>query len=63
MQHCCAVLCPPGAAGDPVEGALFIFKDVTKEEIEVFVKADPYVLNGLVPDYKIKPYAVVIGGQ
>lgn len=50
-----------GAAGDPVEGAVFIFKDITKEEIEEFVKSDPYVLNGLVPDYNIKTYAVVVG--
>lgn len=50
-----------GAAGDPVEGAVFIWKNVTKNEIEEFVKSDPYVLNGLVPEYNIKPYAVVVG--
>lgn len=50
-----------GAAGDPVEGAVFVFKGVTKDEIEAFVKDDPYVLNGLVPDWTIKPYAVVVG--
>ncbi|WIA13937.1 hypothetical protein OEZ85_002507 [Tetradesmus obliquus] len=50
-----------GAAGDPVEGAVFIFKNITKDDIEAFVKADPYVQNGLVPDYSIKPYAVVVG--
>lgn len=50
-----------GAAGDPVAGAVFIWKNATKDEIEDFVKSDPYVLNGLVPEYNIKPYAVVVG--
>jgi uncharacterized protein YciI len=50
-----------GAAGDPVEGAVFIFKNISKDDIEAFVKADPYVQNGLVPDYSIKPYTVVVG--
>jgi uncharacterized protein YciI len=50
-----------GAAGDPVEGAVFIFKNISKDDIEAFVKADPYVQNGLVPNYSIKPYAVVVG--
>jgi uncharacterized protein YciI len=53
--------CAAGAAGDPVEGAVFIFKNTTKDDIEAFVQADPYVQNGLVPNYSIKPYAVVVG--
>eukprot|EP00882_Tetradesmus_deserticola_P010557 GHRQ01011152.1.p1 GENE.GHRQ01011152.1~~GHRQ01011152.1.p1 ORF type:complete len:140 (+),score=44.32 GHRQ01011152.1:116-535(+) len=50
-----------GAAGDPVEGAVFIFKNTSRDAIEAFVQADPYVQNGLVPDYSIKPYTVVVG--
>lgn len=50
-----------GAAGDPVEGAVFIWKNATKDEIEEFVRTDPYVVNGLVPEHSIKPYAVVVG--
>lgn len=49
-----------GASGDPVEGALFVFKNSSKAEIEAFVAADPYVQNGLVPSWTIKPYAVVV---
>jgi len=52
-----------GALAEPVDGALFIFKDVTKDEVESFVKADPYVKNGLVPSYEVRPYMVVVGPQ
>jgi uncharacterized protein YciI len=51
-----------GAVGETPEGALFIWKDASQEEVEAFVKADPYVKNGLVPSYSIKPYAVVVQG-
>lgn len=30
------------------------------QEIEAFVKADPYVENGLVPSYTIRPYMYVV---
>ena len=48
-----------GALTDPVDGAIFVFKNVTKDEIEAFVRKDPYVINGLVPEYQIRPYMVV----
>lgn len=48
-----------GALADPVDGALFIFKGVSKEDIESFVQKDPYVIHGLVPKYSIRPYMVV----
>ena len=49
-----------GAFGDQPEGALFIFKDSSEADIKQFVQADPYVKNGLVPSYTIKPYACVV---
>lgn len=52
-----------GALTEPVDGAIFIFRNVGKEEIEEFVKADPYVQNGLVPKYDIRPYMVVAGDR
>ena len=36
-------------------------RNVSKEDIEAFVKADPYVRNGLVPSHTIRPYMVVAG--
>jgi uncharacterized protein len=50
-----------GAAGDPVDSGLFIFKDLAAEDIEQYVKTDPYVLNGLVTSWTVKPYMVAIG--
>ena len=52
-----------GALTDPVDGAIFIFKNVSKDEIEAFVKDDPYVQNNLVPSYEIRPYMVVVGDK
>ena len=36
---------------EPTDGAVFVFKDVHVAEVEQFVKADPYVINGLVPNW------------
>ena len=36
---------------DPTDGAVFVFKDVPVDEVEEFVKTDPYVINGLVPNW------------
>jgi uncharacterized protein YciI len=52
-----------GALTEPVDGAVFIFRNVSKEDIEAFVQADPYVANGLVPKYTIRPYMVVAGDR
>eukprot|EP00877_Chromochloris_zofingiensis_P006344 jgi/Chrzof1/1963/Cz10g28040.t1 len=55
------ILVMAGAAGDPVDSGMFIFKDVTKEQVEEYVQSDDYVKNGLVSSWSIKPYHVVVG--
>jgi len=50
-----------GAAGDPVDGGLFVFQNTTKEDIEAFVKADPYVKADLVSSWDIRPFNAVVG--
>lgn len=50
-----------GACGNPITGALFIFKDVSEDEIETFVKNDPYFINGLITGWRIIPWTVVVG--
>lgn len=52
-----------GALTEPVDGAIFIFRNTSKEDIESFVKRDPYVINNLVPSYSIRPYMVVAGDR
>ena len=49
-----------GALADPVDGAVFVFSPETPaERIEAFAKSDPYVVNGLVTEWKVRPWMVV----
>ena len=50
-----------GAFSDPPDKGLLIFKVDDKSVIEDFVEKDPYVKNGLVTKYEIRPWTVVIG--
>ncbi|MEO8541714.1 MAG: YciI family protein [bacterium] len=49
-----------GAYTDPVDGAALIFQ--TREAAEAFVAVDPYVSSGLVTNWRIREWNVVIGG-
>jgi len=50
-----------GALGDPPDGALLVFRGDNPEKAERFAKTDPYVTNGLVTRWHVRPWAVVIG--
>ena len=52
-----------GAYDDPAEGALLIFKTEYQEEIEDFAQRDPYVINGVVTSYQVRPWNVAIGHE
>ncbi len=49
-----------GAWADPPAGALLVFRTADKSVVEGFVQADPYVTNGLVARWEIRPWTVVI---
>jgi len=49
-----------GAVEDGTE-VLIIFKTNTIDRIEEFVKNDPYVINGLIKSWVIKPWNMVTG--
>jgi uncharacterized protein YciI len=49
-----------GALGDPVTGAAIVFNPCDPAEIGEYVLRDPYVVNGLVTDWKALPWTVVI---
>ncbi|MFO7632656.1 MAG: YciI-like protein [Caldilinea sp.] len=51
-----------GALADPVDRALLVFKVDNPQVVEDFVHNDPYVQNGLVTAWQIRPWTVVIGG-
>lgn len=50
-----------GAVGDPVDGALLVFRGPDQSVAEQFARNDPYVINGLVTHWEVKPWHVVIG--
>lgn len=50
-----------GALADPVDGAVLLFQGDSPSVVEQFVAADPYVHNGLVVSWRIRPWTTVIG--
>jgi uncharacterized protein len=52
-----------GAAGDPVDGAVLVFYGSSPRVAEEFAENDPYVRNGLVTRWTVRPWHVVIGGK
>lgn len=52
-----------GALDTPPTGALFVFEADDVSVVEEFVRADPYVANGVVQDRHIRPWNVVVGGR
>ncbi|KQW94003.1 hypothetical protein ASC94_15790 [Massilia sp. Root418] len=50
-----------GVLAEPVDGAMFWFKADSPAVVEAFVAADPYVANGLVTGWRIRPWMTVAG--
>jgi uncharacterized protein len=50
-----------GALADPADGAIFLFRGESPEAAERFAKSDPYVVNGLVPAWRVRQWATVVG--
>jgi uncharacterized protein YciI len=48
-----------GAIGDPPESAMLLFTD--RDAAETFAKSDPYVAQGLVKDWRVRPWTTVVG--
>jgi len=55
------VLLLAGALGDPPDGALLVFRADSPAVAEDFARADPYVIEGLVTGWRVRPWTVVIG--
>ena len=52
-----------GALADPADGALIIFQADTPAPAEAFARNDPYVKNGLVTNWALRNWNVVVGNQ
>jgi len=50
-----------GALAEPADTALIIFHCADKSVAEDFARRDPYVVNGLVKRWTVRPWTVVIG--
>lgn len=52
-----------GAFDDPVDRALLVFRVNSKNKAEEFARNDPYVVNGLVKKWEVRPWKVVVGQE
>jgi uncharacterized protein YciI len=52
-----------GALHDPADGAVLVFRGDDPSVAERFARGDPYVRNGLVTNWRVRRWAVVIGGE
>jgi hypothetical protein len=50
-----------GAAVSPADSAYLCFKCESDNQVEDFVKADPYYTHGLIKSYEIRQWKVVTG--
>jgi uncharacterized protein YciI len=46
-----------------VDGAALVFKGDDPSVAERFARNDPYVVNGLVQNWRVRAWNVVVGGE
>jgi uncharacterized protein len=56
--HADGTLLMVGTFADPTEGSMSIF--TTREAAEAFVRQDPFVLNGVIRDWRIREWDEVL---
>jgi uncharacterized protein YciI len=52
-----------GALSDPAAGAVLVFRARDQGTVEEFARRDPYVQNGLITRWRVRPWTVVIGND
>lgn len=50
-----------GALADPADQAILLFAADGSEVVEAFAMVDPYVTNGLVKSWRVRPWTTVAG--
>lgn len=60
--HSDGTLIMAGALADPADGAVLIFKGDGPHVAEEFAGNDPYVKNGLIKEWSVRQWSVVVGG-
>jgi uncharacterized protein YciI len=51
-----------GALNEPTDRAVLVWSAADRSVVERFVEHDPYVREGLVTSWTVRPWAVVVGG-
>ena len=52
-----------GALADPADPAVLVFRGEDPAPAEAFARADPYVREGLVTRWRVRPWNVAVGGD
>jgi hypothetical protein len=52
-----------GALDDPADSAMLVFKGDSPQVATEFAQNDPYVKNGLITKWQVRPWVVVIGNK
>jgi hypothetical protein len=52
-----------GALNDPADSAMLVFKGDSPQVATEFAQNDPYVKNGLITKWQVRPWVVVIGNK
>lgn len=52
-----------GALGEPADTALIVFRGDSSDAARAFAEKDPYVRNGLVQRWEVRPWNVVVGAD
>src|SRR5262249_5650749 len=50
-----------GALANPIDAAVLLFRGDSPDAAERFASNDPYVLNGLVTNWKVREWTTVVG--
>jgi uncharacterized protein len=50
-----------GALADPVDSAVFLFRADSPAPAQAFAQADPYVVNGLIKEWRVREWTTVVG--
>lgn len=50
-----------GALAEPADQAILLFAGDSPAAAERFARADPYVVNGLVREWRVRPWTTVVG--
>ena len=52
-----------GALADPLDQGVLLFKGESAAVAERFAESDPYVVNGLVTRWRVRPWTTVVGAM